>query len=131
MPVLNNREIWKKWAARDLAAAKNVNLNWAPLPPPLQITEVVPTSAKGGVMWNYTTTKPISDWFATDYNSAAWKTGEGGFGAEGPPGAVIRTNWKTSDIWARREFTLTEAQLANRDRLQLTALSRRKRRNLY
>ena len=108
MPVLNHRDIWKKWAARDLAAAKNVNLNWAPLPPPLQITEVVPTSAKGGVMWSYTNTKPIGGWFATDYNSVSWKTGEGGFGAAGPPGVVIRTNWNTSDIWARREFTLTE-----------------------
>lgn len=119
IPVLNNRQIWNKWAARDLAMAKNVNLNWAPLPPPLQITEVVPTSAKGGLTWSYTTSQPAGDWFATNYNATAWKTGEGGFGTTGPPGAVVRTAWNTSDIWARREFTLSEAQLANRDQLQL------------
>ncbi|PQV63274.1 protein of unknown function (DUF4965), partial [Abditibacterium utsteinense] len=119
IPVLNNRQIWSKWANRDLAAAKNVNLNWAPLPPPRQITTVVPTSEKGGVMWTYTLSQPSADWFATNANTATWKTGEGGLGAEGPPGARIGTAWNTSDIWARREFTLSAAQLANRDELQL------------
>lgn len=119
IPVLNNRQIWSKWAGRDLAAAKNVNLNWAPLPPPLQITEVVPTSARGGVLWSYTTSQPAGNWQAANYDTAAWKTGEGGLGAEGPPGVKIGTGWNTPDIWARREFTLTEAQLADRDRLQL------------
>lgn len=119
IPVLNNRQLWNKWAARDLAASKNVNLNWAPLPPPLVINEIVPTSVKGGVQWNYTTTRPAGDWFAANYVTSGWKTGEGGLGAQDPPGAVIRTPWNTPDIWARREFTLTDAQLANREQLQL------------
>ena len=70
-------------------------------------------------MWSYTTTQPVGDWQATDYNIAGWKTGVGGFGMQRVPGPVIGTAWDTSDIWARREFTLTEAQLANRDELQL------------
>ena len=84
IPVLNHPQIWKKWAARDLAAAKNVNLKWAPLPPPLQITTVLPTSDKGGVMWQYTTNKPAGDWFAPNYNVANWQTGEGGLGTGWP-----------------------------------------------
>ncbi|PQV62684.1 protein of unknown function (DUF4965), partial [Abditibacterium utsteinense] len=119
IPVLNNRQIWSKWANRDLAAAKNVNLNWAPLPPPQQVTQIVPTSEKGGVMWTYTLSQPSADWFAANANTATWKTGEGGFGMEGLPGARIGTAWNTSDIWARREFTLSAAQLANRDQLQV------------
>ena len=119
IPMLNNRAIWSKWAGRDLAAAKNVNLNWAPLPPPRQVTPVVATSQGGGVKWTYTTEQPAADWFAADANTTGWKVGEGGLGAEGPPGAVIRTPWTSPDIWARREFTLTAAQLANRDELQL------------
>lgn len=119
IPALNNNQIWSKWASRDLVAAKNLNLNWAPLPPPLQITEIVPTSAKSGLMWSYTTAQPAGDWFATDYNTAAWQTGAGGFGSQATPGPIIGTAWDTPDIWARREFMLTDAQLANRDELQL------------
>ncbi|MES2460371.1 MAG: DUF4965 domain-containing protein [Armatimonadota bacterium] len=118
IPVLNNRQIWSKWAGRDLAV-KKVSLNWAPLPPPRQVTEVVPTSAKGAVTWTYTTVRPTGEWTAPNYTATDWKTGAGGLGTKGTPNAVIGTVWDTSDIWARREFTLTEAQLANRDQLQL------------
>jgi len=119
IPVLNNRALWSKWAGRDLAAAKTLNLHWAPLPPPLQITEVVPTSAGGGVLWTYTTSPPAGDWFAADFAAAGWQTGAGGFGTQSVPGPVIGTAWKTPDLWARRAFTLTEAQLANREELAL------------
>ncbi|RYX84471.1 DUF4965 domain-containing protein [bacterium] len=120
MPVLNDRTIWTKWAARDLTASKNINLNWAPLPPPQQITPVLPTSAGGGVIWSYTTSTPSGGWYGSEYNDANWQRGEGGLGTQGPPDAVIRTRWNTPDIWARREFTLTQQQLANRDELQLS-----------
>ncbi|MDF2440988.1 MAG: hypothetical protein JWN98_1972 [Abditibacteriota bacterium] len=119
IPVLNNRQLWSKWAGRDLAAARNLNLNWAPLPPPQQVTSILSPSAGGGATWAYTTSQPVDDWFATNYNTATWKTGTGGFGMQSVPGPVIGTTWDTSDIWARREFTLTEAQLTNRDELQL------------
>ena len=123
MPVLNNQELWKKWAERDLtASAKNVNLNWASLPPPQQVTVVVPTSVKGGVMWMYNTTQPSGKWFASDYDVSrmGWKTGEGGLGMQRQPGAKIGTPWDTPDIWVRREFMLTTEQLADRDNLQLS-----------
>ncbi len=126
IPVLNNRQIWSKWAGRDLANARNLNLNWAPLPPPLQITEIVPTSAKESMMgryeplWRYTTSQPAGNWFAASFNDAAWQIGTGGFGFQRVPGPVIGTAWETPDIWARREFMLTQAQLANREELQLT-----------
>ena len=32
-----------------------------------------------------------------------------GFGTRGTPGAVVRTEWKTSDVWLRRRFTLPRA----------------------
>lgn len=120
IPALNDRALWRKWAARDLDAAKNLKLNWAPIPPPLQTIELAPNSVKNGVMWSYTTSAPAGDWFAPDYNAAGWKTGEGPFGWQRISGPLIRTNWDTSDIWARREIILTAEQLANRDELQLT-----------
>ena len=39
---------------------------------------------------------------------SGWKTGRGGFGTEGTPGAVIGTEWNTSDIWLRRTFQLDQ-----------------------
>ena len=116
MPMLNDKAVWSKWAKRDLAASKNINFNWAKLPPPAVITSVVPTSENGGVMWSYVTDKPGGNWYAADYNATSWKTGEGGLGKSA---GRVRTNWDTSDLWARREFTMTAAQLANRNDLQL------------
>jgi len=119
VPVLNDRALWKKWAGRDLAAAKNLKLDWAPLPPSQQTTTLLQPSAAGRLPWSYTFTQPVGNWFATDYSAAGWQTGPGGFGQQRETGPVIGTPWETSDIWARREFTLTAADLANRDQLQV------------
>ena len=43
---------------------------------------------------------------STASDAAAWSSGKGGFGTKGTPGAVVRTEWKTSDIWIRRIFEL-------------------------
>jgi hypothetical protein len=67
---------------------------------------VVPTSQEKAQTWRYTTEKPAGDWFKPDYDAAGWKEGPGGFGTRGTPGAVVRTEWNTADIWLRREFTL-------------------------
>ncbi|HEV3085220.1 MAG TPA: glycoside hydrolase family 2 TIM barrel-domain containing protein [Gemmataceae bacterium] len=78
-----------------------------------QITEVVPTSKEKGIVWKYSLEKPAGDWFKPDFDDSAWKGGQGGFGTKGTPGAVVRTQWKTSDIWLRRDFELPETKLAS------------------
>jgi hypothetical protein len=78
-----------------------------------QITEVVPTSKEKGIVWRYSLEKPAGDWFKPDFDDSAWKGGQGGFGTKGTPGAVVRTQWKTSDIWLRRDFELPETKLAS------------------
>ena len=75
------------------------------LPPPV-IKTVVPSSREQGLEWRYTVEKPGEDWFRPDFDDAAWASGLGGFGTEGTPGAVVRTEWKTGEIWLRRSFTL-------------------------
>jgi hypothetical protein len=67
---------------------------------------VVPTSQEKGQTWRYTMEKPAGDWYKPDYDAGGWKEGPGGFGTEGTPGAVVRTEWKTADIWLRREVTV-------------------------
>jgi hypothetical protein len=70
---------------------------------------VLPTSEKAAQPWRYTIEKPADPWFKPDFDDAAWKTGPGGFGTENTPGAVVRTEWKTADIWIRREFNIEAA----------------------
>ncbi|HSU68478.1 MAG TPA: glycoside hydrolase family 2 TIM barrel-domain containing protein [Tepidisphaeraceae bacterium] len=56
--------------------------------------------------WRYTLAAPADDWSKPDFNDSAWKEGQGGFGTEKTPGAVIHTKWDTHEIWLRRHFTL-------------------------
>jgi hypothetical protein len=71
-----------------------------------ELKEVAPTSREEGVVWRYTFEKPADGWFRAGFDASDWKEGMGGFGTEGTPGAVVRTEWKTPDIWIRRQITL-------------------------
>jgi hypothetical protein len=74
---------------------------------------VVPTSKEKGLTWRYTLAKPPAGWFKADFDDAEWKEGTGGFGTRGTPGAVVRTVWKTDDIWLRRTFELPKTSFAD------------------
>jgi hypothetical protein len=78
-----------------------------------QVRVVVPTSQKEGLTWKFTLQKPPEGWFEPSFDDASWKEGLGGFGTKGTPGAVVRTEWKTDDIWLRRTLTLPEARLVD------------------
>jgi beta-galactosidase/beta-glucuronidase len=69
---------------------------------------LVPSSQDKPQKWRYTVEKPGADWFKPEFKDADWKEGPGGFGTKGTPGAVVRTEWKTDDIWLRREFELKD-----------------------
>jgi hypothetical protein len=70
------------------------------------LEEVVPTSKATPQAWSYTFEKPAEGWFKPGFKAAGWKTGPGGFGTRITPGAVVRTEWKTDDVWLRRDFEL-------------------------
>lgn len=78
-----------------------------------KVRDVVPTSREQSQSWRYTLEQPKGDWFEPGYNDRQWKEGRGGFGTKGTPGAVVRTEWKSNDIWLRREFTLAEVPSGN------------------
>lgn len=75
------------------------------LPPPT-VKTLVKTSEDQKQEWRYTTDQPSANWNTPAFDDASWKTGRGGFGTAGTPGAVIGTEWNTSDIWMRRTFEL-------------------------
>jgi len=65
----------------------------------------------GRTNWKYTTEKPADAWYEPGFDASAWKEGTAGFGTAGTPGIFLNTTWDTSDIWARREFTLKAEDL--------------------
>ncbi|AQT69112.1 Beta-galactosidase [Anaerohalosphaera lusitana] len=73
---------------------------------PPTIEPLVKTSQEAEQVWQYTTDKPAGNWMKPRFDASDWETGPGGFGTAGTPGAVIGTEWRSSDIWMRRTFEL-------------------------
>jgi hypothetical protein len=88
-----------------IEAARNLHL------PPPKVTMVVPTSQEKGLVWRYKLEKPSDGWEQPKFDATTWKEGPAGFGTRGTPGAVVRTEWNSRDIWLRREFELDSAKL--------------------
>jgi len=78
--------------------------------PPPQLVTLVASSQQAGQLWRYTTSQPPAGWQQPDFDDSAWQQGPGGFGTKGTPGAVVRTEWNSSDIWLRRTFELQEVK---------------------
>jgi hypothetical protein len=109
LAMLYDRANWQRWASQDKTRAGE----WAPLPKPREMVVVVPPSRDMEVTWKYTTNQPVSDWFKTDFKASGWQEGLGGFGSRGTPGGAVRTEWKTSDVWLRREFALPQTKIGD------------------
>ncbi len=77
-------------------------------PEPKQVVLSPTASQHVGVTWRYTTDKPAEGWTNAEFDAGSWKEGEAGFGTAGTPGSIIGTEWKTSDIWLRREFEVKD-----------------------
>lgn len=76
------------------------------LPAPVLKT-ILPTSKEEGQVWRTTTTAPADGWQQPDFDASGWTEAQGGFGEPSTPGAVVRTRWKTPEIWLRRTFELS------------------------
>ena len=104
LQALYDEALWTKYAGRDMTTAAG----WAPMPVQPRSVTLVPTGLREEIMWRYTTEAPGENWFAADFDDSGWKTGPAGFGTQGTPGAVVRTEWNTQRIWIRRDFELAE-----------------------
>jgi beta-galactosidase/beta-glucuronidase len=78
-----------------------------------QETVLVPTSQEQPQTWRFTLQAPPEAWIKPDFDDSSWKEAPGGFGTKITPGAVVRTEWKTNDIWIRRHFTLPAGDYSN------------------
>jgi len=101
-----DREMIKMDAKKAAAANKRLYL-----PAPILRT-IVPTSQEKPQIWRYTMSQPSEGWQQADFDDSDWQTGQGGFGTKGTPGTIVRTEWKTSDIWVRQTFELDDTKLS-------------------
>ena len=85
-----------------------LNFRGTDLNPAPAARELVATSRSQAQNWDYVLERPEEGWSRPDFDDSVWKSGPGGFGTQGTPGGVVRTEWRTSDIWLRREFQLDE-----------------------
>lgn len=97
-----DRAVIKMDLDRCAAAARKLYLA-----PPKNVS-LVETSQQQKQTLRYTTDRPADNWAAPSFDDSAWKSGQGGFGMAGTPGAVIGTEWNSKDIWLRRTFELSE-----------------------
>jgi hypothetical protein len=74
----------------------------------LVLSDILPTSQASGRNWKWNTNSGTGslNWHATNFDDSAWNSGQAGFGTAGTPGAVVRTTWRTSDIWIRQQFNV-------------------------
>lgn len=71
-----------------------------------QPRDAVRDSIKSGQTWRHTESNPGENWFQIAFDDSKWKASEGGFGTRGTPGSVVRTEWRSKDIWLRKDFRL-------------------------
>ncbi|MBP5509809.1 MAG: DUF4965 domain-containing protein [Kiritimatiellae bacterium] len=106
MPMLRNKAVWSKYASRDKAKTGV----YAPLKERGRHKVIVPEGrSSSNIKWKYTFTEPPAGWEKPEFDDSGWQTGAGGFGTDGTPGAAVRTEWNTKNIWLRRHVTLAAA----------------------
>lgn len=83
-------------------------------PTPLESRFITETSEKNPVSWRFSLQNPGEGWEKPQYDDAAWTQAPGGFGTRGTPGAIVRTEWRSGDIWLRHEFTVPDATVSSK-----------------
>jgi hypothetical protein len=109
LPLLYETDVWRKWAGRASRISPDA---WAAIPAPPVIKEIVPSSEREPQRWRYVFASPDGEWTQPGYDDSGWSEGPGGFGTRGTPGAVVRTEWSSADVWLRRKFELTASPSA-------------------
>lgn len=89
--------------------------------------ELVPTALRAkNIEWRYTTHTPADDWNTHAFNDASWDNGISGFGDGGAPNttydnkSTVNTEWRSTNIYLRKKFTVQQGDEELRDNLRLT-----------
>lgn len=77
---------------------------------PVRYKDVLATTESQPYGARYTFEKPAAGWTAVSYKDRQWKEGPAPFGDNVQES---KTEWKTADIWMRRDFEMDPAQLGD------------------
>lgn len=69
-------------------------------------TPIVSDARSGGSEWRYRYGEFLEDAHLQGFDDSEWKSGQGGFGTQGTPGAIVGTEWATKRITLRQDFLL-------------------------
>jgi hypothetical protein len=73
---------------------------------------VVPMAHDGGWEGIFVNNKPSKGWEQLSFNAQSWRKGKGAFGSSGM--SAIGTSWEDDEIWVRREFEISPADLGEK-----------------
>jgi hypothetical protein len=77
----------------------------------VSVRDVVPVAERPTIEWSYCLEKPDDSWPRPDFDDSRWPRGLAPFGAREPRfSRDPATEWKTPDIWLRRNVELPEAR---------------------
>jgi hypothetical protein len=71
---------------------------------------IVPASDEINYSTKYTETEPAAGWMNSSFDDQQWKPGMAPFGDNA---TRAKTNWRSSDLWVRRTFTINTSHLEN------------------
>ncbi|MFV0377182.1 MAG: glutaminase domain-containing protein [Mangrovibacterium sp.] len=72
----------------------------------IPLKTLLPMANEGAWNAQYSLTKPVSGWEQLEFDAKKWETAKAAFGTPGMQ--FVGTDWKTPEIWVRREFSLPE-----------------------
>jgi hypothetical protein len=109
-----NESPTKHWTGSDQSITGFVKVDgrtYRVLGSPERVFEtILPASDEAAYQAKYTEEKPAGNWFDTNFNDAAWKSGGAPFGDNQ---SIHKTKWVSRHIWVRREFNLDKIDFNN------------------
>jgi putative heme-binding domain-containing protein len=78
-------------------------------PTPMETRMIAATAEREPISWRITELAPTDEsWMRPEFDDSGWRSAAAGFGSAGTPGAIVRTDWRTRDLWLRRDFSVPD-----------------------
>jgi xylan 1,4-beta-xylosidase len=112
LPIQSYMHSWRSFASTTVIAVLLGEIQTNGQPAAAKASpNILSTAETNNQVWRFTADKPADGWMQAVFNDQGWSQGKAGFGTAGTPNAIVKTEWKTADIWLRREFELPAGKM--------------------